>query len=145
MSINTLLFLEDLGLQSPWDDLLEVADGADPTHAKLFDTARRLHAEAGTATWARALNRERGLTPSSRAAAKACASRQHQEIVRVDLGSPDAVKHWGWRFRKRWNGSIGRLKAGEIDDLETLRQKAEDARKEGLFFGPAEHPQNNKM
>ena len=36
------VFVEDVGLQSPWDDLLEVADGADPTHAKLFDTARRL-------------------------------------------------------------------------------------------------------
>ena len=138
------VFVEDVGLQSPWEDLLEAVDVQDSTNAKLCHTARRLFAEARTATWARALNRERGITPSSRAAGKACASRD-PEIVRVDLGSLNALHCWAWRFRQRWNGSIGRVKAGEIDDLETLRQKAEDAMKEVCFPAPLYAPTQSKM
>ena len=55
------VFVEDVGLQSPWEDLLEAVDVQDSTNAKLCHTARRLFAEARTATWARALNRERGM------------------------------------------------------------------------------------
>ena len=119
----------DLFLQTDQEDVESWVHSEDEeTHARMQELWV-LWAECRTAQWVSRVNATRGVAPSSRAVYNVFVEwRQQapQEYQPRDLEDRSLAwrRNWAWRWRSRWEASVGNLKTGDLDTREVLRQKA---------------------
>ena len=98
------------------------------THARMQELWV-LWAECRTAQWVSRVNATRGVAPSSQAVYNVFLEWRQQaplEYQPRDLAGRSFARRrdWAWRWRSRWEASVGNLKTGDLDTRDVLRQKA---------------------
>jgi hypothetical protein len=116
------LYIEDFVFSLAWPDLLAKIEHLGRTEPRIVERARTLFAEAQTATWVSNMNTQQALTPTSAGVVRFCGPRA--PTAWPDLRSAGAQRSWASRWRKRWNARMGKLKVGDMDDVDSMREKA---------------------
>ena len=121
--------VEDLFLASDSDKLASLTNTAEPSQPRLLQNAIQYVREWNVFCWAKRLNLDRGVAPSTSMLVRqamaegvqVCASRAP---IRACVRIPNWARKWARRWRKRWNARIGKIQAREMVPREEARTKA---------------------
>ena len=116
-------FVEEVFLDTPAEDLVELLHQEGPDLQTARREAQRLHAEYQTMQWTTALNRERAVAPQSWSVHSRHLENQVQNNI-VHERNRNQVRLWCHRWRQRWRGYVSKMKKGEHDAPPILSQKA---------------------
>ena len=127
--------VDDLFLAADLDEVETWVNPAWPENQKLLRELWILYAEWRTAKWVHHTNSVHGVAPSSAQLfavyiewRRKGPAEFHPRTFARTLG---ARRKWAMRWRRRWNGSVGHLKTGDLDPRDVLRQKALEWRAPG--------------
>ena len=121
--------VEDLFLASDNDKLASLTRTAEPSQPRLLQNAMQYVREWNVFCWAKRLNLDRGVAPSTSMLVRqamaegvqACAARAP---IRACVRIPNWARKWARRWRKRWNARIGKIRARDMVPREEARAKA---------------------
>ena len=127
-SAGRTALVDDLFLAADLDEVETWLDPASPENQKFLRELWILYAEWRTAKWVHHTNSVHGVAPSSAQVfavyidwRRKAPAELHPRSFGRTLG---ARRLWAMRWRRRWNGSVGHLKTGDLDPRDVLRQKA---------------------
>lgn len=128
--------VSQLFLEEDVDALADRARWGAHGHCMAARTAERLVRECSVRRWARRVNVERGVAPSTGAVLRALEEGARAPMNLRALGEPctAAQRMWGVRWRLRWGGRIGKLRVREPLAQEEARRKA--VRSKVISAGP---------
>ena len=121
--------VEDLFLAANSDNLASLTNIAEPSQPRLLQNAIRYVREWNVFCWARHLNLDKGVAPSTSMLVRqamaegvqVCAARAP---IRACVRIPNWARKWARRWRKRWSARIGKIQAREMVSHEEARAKA---------------------
>ena len=126
-SAGRTALVDDLFLAADLDEVETWVDPACPENHNFLRELWILYAEWRTAKWVHHTNSVHGVAPSSAQLfavyiewRRKGPAELHPRTFARTLG---ARRKWAMRWRRRWNGSVGHLKTGDLDPRDVLRQK----------------------
>ncbi len=120
--------IEDLFLATDMSALENLTDPSTPLDQKRLRRAWRIYSEVQLVTWVKKMNYERGVAPKTK---KVFAQMADVSQDAVQHGFPAAERSvlssadrmWGTRWRRRWAGSISRIRTRSPMELQEMREK----------------------
>ena len=127
-------FLNDLIMGTTMENLMDILDDPGVGAARARREGERLFAEYRTMQWTADLNSTRAIAPDTGSVVE-----HHHTLLppfhEARQQNNQAKRAWAKRWRQRWAGGLGKIKAGHIDPPEILREKAN-----GVLEVPLEPP-----
>ncbi len=117
-------FIEALFLQTPLEHFVDLADGDSPKVRRHRKEAARLFAEWSASAWARDVNRQRKVAPSSYTCARQCEENYEASGAVVPRFMFLHPRVWALRWRRRWCGFLKKTRAREQPTIPVLQTKA---------------------
>ena len=120
--------VEGLFLCTGLEEMVALLDAASPLDKRSLITATRWALEWAVVAWARRLNIERGIAPSTELLlchAEACRSEIPEPVRPRAIGAigDHRARQWAYRLRARWSGRIGAIPAIEAIGCDEIRSK----------------------
>ena len=130
--------VEDCFLQVDVDDLACLTDKADPSDATAMKAALKYVEEWRLVVWARGLNSEQGVAPSTDSVLRRLENNRLSlpEAVRPDAVGTSAqskARVWAQKWRLRWGARHRKIRLREDIPLPEMRSKA-GAQKQNMCF-----------
>ena len=115
-------FLTELILATSVETLTEILDENGREANVIRQEAERLWAEFRTVSWTKDLNTRTAIAPQ-----RTTVVEQHLSHLpafdEARYRTQDAQRQWCSRWRRRWSGFLGKMKAGETDPPDIIREK----------------------
>ncbi len=122
-------FVEDLFLATPLSEWIDYANDAAPKSPALLAEAWTFFTEWQTRKWVDNLNHTHGIAPETQHVLEKynlfleAVPPSVNLLGRSGLAEEASERMWAMRWRRRWGGRVGDIKAGEVEPLDVLREK----------------------